>query len=76
MSTMTAEDAWDSIRARLSPEERLHFDMGQDVTVEMTREEYDAIENDPVRQLWNTMGQRLGAALDRALDASTPPAPA
>lgn len=76
MSDLSAADAWEQVRDRLSPEERLRFDMGQDVTVEMTREEYDAIENDPVRQVWQDMGARMGAALDRALSDATPPAPA
>ena len=68
---MTAADAWDHVRGRLSPEERLRFDMGQDVTVEMTREEYDAIENDPVRRMWRDVGARIGAAFDRSIIAGT-----
>lgn len=75
MSDLTAREAWDQIRDRLDPTERLRFDMGQDVTVEMTREEYDAIENDPVRKVMQDMGDRMSAALDHALTQQTPPAP-
>lgn len=71
MTDLTAHEAWDQIRERLTPEERLRFDMGQDVTVEMTREEYDAIENDPVRQMWRDVGARIGAAFDRSIIAGT-----
>lgn len=73
MSTLTAFDAWDSIRARLSPEERLRFDMGQDVTVEMTHEEYDAIENDPLRRLIRETSKRVAAAFDSLLGATIQP---
>lgn len=75
MSDLTAREAWDQIRDRLDPAERLRFDMGQDVTVEMTREEYEAIQNDPVRKVWQDIGARMGAALDHALAHGTPPAP-
>lgn len=67
---MTADEAWSHIRERLSPKERLHFDRGQDITIEMTREEYDAIEQDPIRRAIREGVKRAGRSIGQALDSA------
>jgi hypothetical protein len=72
MADMTADEAWDHVRDRLSPEERLRFDMGQDVTVEMTRDEFDAIKRDPMRR---AIREGNGEEVEASAKPSTTPSP-
>lgn len=68
MADMTADEAWDHVCDWLSPEERRRFDMGRDVTVEMTRDEFDAIERDPMRRAIREGMERAGRSIGQALD--------